>query len=153
MDYAPDFPFYQEDDPGFPHVLFGPPRRVTVKSDDAVGKDVSVAKEKIPMTTPVKVSGEGNYKVAFIMPSSYKIEDLPIPDDKSIVFREIGPEKMAAVRFSGFFNQKRIDKGIQLLKEYITSNKIEVEDNFIIAGYSPPWIPGFLARNEVLVKI
>jgi hypothetical protein len=30
---------------------------------------------------------------------------------------------------------------------------METEGDFIVAGYNPPWVPGFMARNEVLIKI
>ena len=109
--------------------------------------------ERIAMTAPVKISGEGIYNVAFIMPSAYTLDTLPVPNEKKIQFREIKPEKVAAIRFKGFFDQKYIDKNIILLKEYLENESIKTEKEFIIAGYSPPWIPGFLARNEAIVKI
>jgi hypothetical protein len=109
--------------------------------------------ERVAMTSPVKISGEGMYNVAFIMPSVYTLDTLPIPNEKKIQFRKIEPEKVAAIRFKGFFNQKYIDKNITLLKEFLKKENIKTEKKFIIAGYNPPWIPGFLARNEAMVKI
>ncbi len=61
--------------------------------------------------------------------------------------------RMVSIRFSGFFNQGNIEKYKNLLKEWLVKNGYEGEGEFIIAGYNPPWIPGFLARNEVMIKI
>jgi hypothetical protein len=30
---------------------------------------------------------------------------------------------------------------------------IETSGDFIVAGYNPPWVPWFLARNEIMVEI
>ena len=109
--------------------------------------------EKIPMTTPVKVYGEGTYTVSFVMPAKYTLETLPLPNEKSINFKKINAKKIAAIRFSGFFQQENISKNIALLKEYLSKENISTDKEFVIAGYSPPWIPRFLARNEVMLKL
>jgi hypothetical protein len=131
--------------------IFG--NNVSQKKIDMTAPVKTSKSERIAMTSPVKVSGEGTYSVAFFMPSRYTLENLPIPNEKSIILREIKPEKIAAIRFSGFFNQKNIDENIIKLKEYLAKEKIKTDDVFIIAGYNPPWIPGFLARNEAMIKI
>ena len=109
--------------------------------------------EKVPMTAPVKVSGNEEYTVAFIMPKKYSIDTLPEPLNKNISFKKIPSRKVAAVRFSGFFNQKNIIKNISALEEWLSRNKIRTEGEHVVAGYNPPWVPWFLARNEVIVNI
>ena len=109
--------------------------------------------QKIAMTTPVTVTGNDLFTVAFIMPSAYTLESLPIPKDGSIHFTPIPPHRMAAIRFSGYFQQETIRKNQQRLGLWLEQQGLETEGDFIIAGYNPPWVPGFLARNEVLVKI
>ena len=131
--------------------IFG--NNVSRKKIDMTAPVKTSKSERIAMTSPVKVSGEGTYNVAFFMPSRYTLENLPTPNEKSIKLREIKPEKIAAIRFSGFFNQEIINKNTIILKEYLAQENIKTDDIFIIAGYNPPWIPGFLARNEVMVKL
>jgi hypothetical protein len=109
--------------------------------------------EKIAMTTPVTVKGEDDFTVAFIMPSAYTLESLPAPRDGRIRFIPIPTHRMATIRFSGFFNQGNIEKNKNQLREWMAENGLEGEGDFIIAGYNPPWVPGFLARNEVMIKI
>ena len=109
--------------------------------------------EKIAMTTPVTVTGESSFTVAFIMPSAYTLETLPQPKDNRIHFRLIPARSLAAIRFSGFFRQDTIRKNKQRLSQWLQEQGIETEGDFIVAGYNPPWVPGFLARNEVLIPI
>ena len=109
--------------------------------------------EKIPMTAPVIVTGAGIFTVAFIMPSAYTLESLPVPQDKNIHFVTVPAQQMAAIRFSGFFQQSEIQKQKERLSQWLEREKLETEGDFTIAGYDPPWIPWFLARNEVLIKI
>lgn len=109
--------------------------------------------QKIAMTTPVTVSGKDSYKVAFIMPSEYTLDTLPIPGDKSIRITSIPEHQMAAIRFSGYFNQDQINENKQLLGQWLDDQGLETIGDYIVAGYNPPWVPGFFARNEALIRI
>ena len=109
--------------------------------------------EKIAMTTPVTVTGESSFTVAFIMPSAYTLETLPQPKDSRVHFKLIPARSLAAILFSGFFRQDTIQKNKQRLSHWLQEQGIETEGDFIVAGYNPPWVPGFLARNEVMIQI
>ena len=109
--------------------------------------------EKIAMTTPVTVTGESSFTVAFIMPSSYTLGTLPQPKDGRVHFRLVPSRTLAAIRFSGYFQQDTIDKNKQSLNRWLQEQGFETEGDHIVAGYTPPWVPGFLARNEILVSI
>lgn len=109
--------------------------------------------EKIAMTTPVTISGESRFTVAFIMPSAYTLETLPQPKDSRVHIRLIPDRSLAAIRFTGYFRQDTIEKNKQRLSQWLQEQGIETEGDFIVAGYNPPWVPGLLARNEVLIQI
>lgn len=109
--------------------------------------------EKIAMTTPVTVTGSASFTVAFIMPAEYTLETLPQPKDNRVHFTRIPARSMAAIRFSGFFRQETIEKNKQHLSHWLEEQGLETEGDFIVAGYNPPWVPGFLARNEVMIQI
>ncbi len=51
------------------------------------------------------------------------------------------------------FSTREISKRIRTNSGGMADNNLEGEGDFVIAGYNPPWIPGFLARNEVMIKI
>jgi effector-binding domain-containing protein len=109
--------------------------------------------QKIAMTTPVTVTGNDRFTVAFIMPSGYTLETLPLPKDNNIHFTLIPDHTMAAIRFSGYFQQDTISKNKQRLSQWLEEQGMQTEGDFIVAGYNPPWVPGFMARNEVMIKI
>ena len=55
--------------------------------------------EKISMTAPVsQQSVKGKWAVSFMMPASYTMETLPIPDDPNITLRQVSARWVAAVR-------------------------------------------------------
>lgn len=109
--------------------------------------------QKIAMTKPVTVTGDSNFTVAFIMPAAYTLDSLPEPVDSRVHFNQIPARQMAAIRFSGFFRQDTIQKNKQRLSQWLEGQGITTEGDFIVAGYNPPWVPGFLARNEVMIQI
>lgn len=111
--------------------------------------------EKISMTTPVsaKRSKENAYIISFVMPSKYSLDNLPEPKSEAIHFREVKAHKVAAIRFSGYLNGKLARRKIEELNEWMQKNDINPRDNFVSAQYNPPWIPGFLRRNEIMVSI
>jgi hypothetical protein len=53
----------------------------------------------------------------------------------------------------GYFQQDNIRKNKERLSLWLDEQGLETEGDFIVAGYNPPWIPGFMARNEVLIQI
>ncbi len=109
--------------------------------------------KKIEMTKPVSISGYGTFTVAFIMPSKYTLESLPKPKNPGINLTRIESEVMAALRFSGYFNENKIRKAKSKLRGWIEQEGFVPEGDFIVARYNPPWVPWFLARNEVMIQI
>ncbi|MCJ7658888.1 MAG: heme-binding protein, partial [Anaerolineales bacterium] len=109
--------------------------------------------ERIAMTTPVTVSGKGIYTVAFSMPSQYSMESLPLPKDERVHLTQVPAYQAAAFRFNGYFNEEKISKNKERLLLWLKEQGLKPDGEFVIAGYNPPWVPGFLARNEVLVKV
>ncbi|MCE5214457.1 MAG: heme-binding protein [Methanobacterium sp.] len=111
--------------------------------------------DKISMTAPV-IEDEIEkhvYRISFTMPSKYTLESLPIPDDERIKFKEIKDYKTAVIKFSGRAKEKLAQKEINILKAWLEENNIQPKSNFIVAQYNHPLVPGFLRRNEIIVKI
>lgn len=111
--------------------------------------------EKISMTAPVTEDEieQHQYRISFTMPSKYTLESLPIPDDERIKFKEIKDYRVAVIRFSGRAKEKLAQKEIKILKSWLEENNIEPKSSFIVAQYNHPLVPGFLRRNEIIVKI
>ena len=109
--------------------------------------------EKIAMTAPVTVSGAGNYQVSFIMPRKYTLETLPLPKDPQIRFVDEPEHLMAVKRFTGFYRESKIIQVRRKLSKWIEKENLIPVGEFITAGYNPPWVPAFLARSEVMIRV
>jgi hypothetical protein len=109
-------------------------------------------KEQISMTSPVKMSLEEEMIVQFLVPKSFTKENLPKPDNSSIEFIEVPEKKMAAITFSGWANDKKIEKyKLQLIK-LLDKNQIKYTNNFSLLGYNPPY-ELFFRKNEIIVEL
>jgi hypothetical protein len=108
------------------------------------------------MTTPVTSTTieEGKrYKVTFAMLSKYTLENLPEPVNKEILFHKIVKHKVATLRFSGNLNSSLATAKARELETWMGENKYSKKSDFIFAQYNPPWIPGFVRRNEILAEL
>jgi len=111
------------------------------------------ASEKIAMTAPVTVSGSGRFLVEFSMPSRYTLDTLPQPLDRRVEIIQHEAQMMAAVRFSGAFQQSNFDRHISRLRKWIELNGWTELAPPVVAGYNPPITPWFLKRNEILIAV
>jgi hypothetical protein len=102
------------------------------------------------MTAPVISKDEF---MAFVIPSFYNLETVPIPLDSEVKIK-VRPEKIYAVlRFSGRTSRNRIQKQIEKLSSTLKNEKIKIKDDPILMRYNSPFTLGFLRRNEVAVEI
>ncbi len=110
--------------------------------------------EKIAMTSPVaQQSTQGGWMVSFMMPGSYTMDTIPIPDDPNVKVRQIPPRRMACVQYSGGWSEKRYLQYLQELEDWIAEKDFQVLGTPIWARYNPPFAPWFLRRNEILIAV
>jgi hypothetical protein len=113
-----------------------------------------VESEKIAMTAPVSQYGVGNsWRIAFLMPSKYTLQNLPKPLDERIVLKVMPGGLMAAIRYSGTWSRERYEEKLALLLEWAQKRGLRILDDPVWARYDPPFMPWFLRRNEVLVAV
>ncbi len=111
-------------------------------------------REKIKMTAPVaQQRDKESWVVSFMMPSSYTMETLPDPEDIEVTLRQVPARRMAAVRYSGFWNEKGYLRHKAELGSWIHRMGFTVVGDPIWARYNPPFMPWFLRRNEILIPI
>jgi hypothetical protein len=114
----------------------------------------SSAGEKIAMTAPVgQQNVEGRWAVSFMMPASYTMETLPKPNDPQVVLRQVPAQKIAAVRYSGFWSEEGYLANKQALETWIQQQGFTVVGEPIWARYNSPFSLWFLRRNEVLIPV
>lgn len=112
------------------------------------------AGQKINMTAPVTMDKIGDqWRVHFVMPSQYKIADLPTPNNPAVTLREIQASKYAAVRFSGFSGEEKVAAKTKELTDWVIARGHAAINTPQLARYDPPWTLPFMRRNEILVEI
>ena len=109
-----------------------------------------VVSQKVEMTSPV-LSETGT--MAFVMPKAYTLETTPEPLNSHVKITEIPPRLVAALCFSGGWSEAHFEKETQELLDTLSESKIKTKGNVFTMLYNPPFIPGFLRRNEVAVEI
>jgi hypothetical protein len=111
--------------------------------------------EKLPMTGPVIQSpSEKGWVMTFMMPSAYKMEDLPTPKDNRISFETVTARYIASLRYTWFGSKSRNDRKANELLEWLASLKeYEPISSPMYAGYDPPWTLPFFRRNEMMIEI
>jgi hypothetical protein len=110
--------------------------------------------EKIKMTAPLgQRRVQEKWAVSFMMPASYTLKTLPEPEDPNITLRQVPARRMASVRYSGFWSEKRYLKYKSELLSWIHERGHTIVGDPIWARYNPPFTPWFLRRNEILIPV
>ena len=111
-------------------------------------------REKIKMTAPVaQQRDKESWVVSFMMPSTYTIETLPEPEDSKVILRQVPAQRMAAVRYSSFWSEKGYLRNKAELESWIHRMGLTIMGDPIWARYNPPFMPWFLRRNEILIRV
>ena len=109
---------------------------------------------KIAMTTPVgQEQVQEKWAVSFMMPAAYTLDTLPVPDDPQVTLRQVPARRMAAVRYSGFWSEKRYLRYKLELEAWLLKQGWVATGTPVWARYNPPFMPWFLRRNEILVPV
>ena len=114
----------------------------------------NVAAQKVAMTAPVTQQGaDGNWKIRFVMPSSYTLATLPKPKNDAVRLHEIEGKRFAVIRFSGMAGKDSLKKHADALNAFLKDNKRNALSQATYAFFNPPWTLPFLRRNEVMIEI
>jgi hypothetical protein len=108
--------------------------------------------EKIAMTSPVTMSLGDSVTMMFMVPKKLKKDMLPKPNQTGIEFKEEPAKQLAAIRFSGWANDTKIEKYKQQLKAALDAEGIKYSNQFYFFGYNAPF-EVFNRKNEVLVGL
>lgn len=110
--------------------------------------------QTIAMTAPVMEQKDTTgWKIRFVMPKKYSLENIPKPNNKSVILSQIPSRRFAVIRFSGFANDVKIKDQTKRLEYYINNEKLKKIGQSVLAFYNPPWTLPFLRRNEVMIQV
>ena len=111
--------------------------------------------QKIAMTAPViqEPTATDQHLVSFVLPAGMNPDDVPVPTDSRVEMVPTPAHFAAARRFGGGWNEHRFEtEGEQLLNAVKAAGLVPIGAIYW-ARFDPPWKPGFLKRNEAIIKI
>lgn len=110
--------------------------------------------QKIAMTAPVGAEPVGDgWLVSFVMPAEFTLASLPRPLDARVTLRELPPQRVAALRFSGWVGASTLDEVNARMTTALARQGLVATGKPSIAQYNPPWTVPFMRRNELLVAV
>jgi hypothetical protein len=96
----------------------------------------------------------------FVLPKSKFPEgaaQAPRALDPEVAVKDVPARTMAARRFSGRMRKEEIEAQTEALKKALKAAGVQLAhgEKTVVqyAGYNPPWTPGIMRTNEVLVEI
>ncbi len=114
-------------------------------------------RQSIAMTAPVlqtsvDASAE-THRIAFVLPADLDPQNTPDPSDANVSVRSYPACQMAAISFRGGWNPNVFVQRGEELMGYLREEGLEPVGPLSFARFDPPWKPGLLRHNEVLVQV
>jgi len=145
----------------------------TTTKMDAQGRDGSFMKlfryisganesdKKISMTTPVFMENDkadSAVQMGFVMPKDIAVKGVPAPTGDGVDVRKRIGGRFAVLRFSGQLTAKLAKESEAKLRTWMESKGLIADESpessgVETASYDPPFTPGPLRRNEVLIRL
>ena len=112
--------------------------------------------QKIAMTAPVIAAQReltNNWYVSFVMPSGSSFGQLPHPNDPQVVLRELEAETCIASSFRGKATEELAAKKISELRRAAERENFALSAENRICRFDPPFKPGFMQYNEIVIPV
>jgi hypothetical protein len=114
------------------------------------------ADQKVAMTTPVFMEMEGEElpgQMGFVIPKDVAQGVIPEPVASKVKILKRAGGRFAVVRFAGTMDLTTAENEEAKLRTWIESKGFKFHEESEAAGYDPPFTPGPLRRNEVLIRL
>lgn len=109
--------------------------------------------ERVSMTAPVlSDTVDDAWRTRFILPERYASEAPPAPP-KDVSIETVPARRVAAIRFAGNADDALLSDREAELRTWLESYGLKPTGPAEHAFYNPPFIPGLLRRNEVIVPV
>ena len=110
--------------------------------------------KKIPMTAPVISQQDGDtMHMSFILPKDHDSESAPSSMVEGIIIHDVGPRKVATVKFYGYVTNSKIESHRAILEAKLSENGLKPKGDIFLMSYNPPWVPPIIMKNELAVEI
>jgi hypothetical protein len=91
--------------------------------------------------------------MGFVIPKKFGEDDIPEPAVDNVQIEKRRGGRFAVIRFNGRLNQNTISEAEAKLRSWIEGKNQIADGDAEMAGYDPPWTPGWFRRNEVLIRL
>ena len=92
------------------------------------------------MTAPVRQQpSQDSWVVSFTMPASCTLETLLEPVDSQVTLRQVPARRAAALRYSGFWNERSFLLHKMQLEPWVRSRELGIAGDPTCARYHPPF--------------
>lgn len=110
---------------------------------------------KIDVSQPALQTLHGNnHAISFVMPAQYHhANELPVPNDPTVVLREIPAELVAVDKFSGRWSEEIYNERLTAMRAHLAIAGYSVTGSARFARFDPPWTPWFMRRNEIQIPV
>jgi len=114
-----------------------------------------ISQNNIAMTAPVlqESTDSRSWIISFVMPEGMTVADLPNPGSSKVTLRTLAEQLAATLSFTGMTTTSKIQEKESELRLALTNESLTPIGTLRIARFDPPWKPGFLRYNEVILDI
>ncbi len=109
---------------------------------------------KLEMTAPVtQTPAAGGFVVQFVLPKGTTAANAPEPLDSRVMLRDVPPQRVAVIRYSGFWSESNYNEHLAKLQGGLRAADIAWSGEPIYSRYDGPMTPWFLRRNEIWLQL
>ena len=107
--------------------------------------------EKIAMTTPVYMSDQSK-TMEFVLPKKFLSGEIPLPNDDDVEVYISEPKYYAAIKYSGYSNNKKEENFSDELIKTIQNSDLKMLSEYFVLSYDAP-TKFYNRRNEILIQV
>jgi hypothetical protein len=112
--------------------------------------------KSIAMTAPVIATTDSSmdsqkWTISFVMPAGSKLEDMPLPTNEKVTLLKLSEQECVSISFKGKATERLAKKYEDRLRQLAESEGIALSEETRIGRFDPPFKPGFLQYNEIVI--
>jgi hypothetical protein len=109
---------------------------------------------KLEMTAPVtQTAAPGGFLVQFVLPKGVTVASAPEPLDARVQLREVQPNQVAVIRYSGFWSESNYSEHLAKLQAALRAADLAWTGEAVYSRYDAPFTPWFMRRNEIWLHL
>ncbi len=116
-----------------------------------IGMTAPVLQERAD--TPAGDVGAERFRLAFVLPEGFTLENAPQPTDPRVSLRSVPPTVAAAHRYRGRWSEANYRRHLETLRTSLRSAGLTPVGSPRFARFDPPFKPWFLRRSEIVLGL